>query len=150
MAWRSYGFSVFSPERTRRFVPGSSRLSAVGSGTSFTQIAIFTFADPPGRYVGRRFYGRSADPSRRSEAADGAAGRFGDRRHTPRAANPAACVRDSPARRAACHDSLGAPTVAASHGMSVCSGSGAAARCRDSAARAARPLPVRSVHAVSR
>src|SRR3954470_18102077 len=51
MAWRSYGFSVFSPERTRRFVPGSSRLSAVGSGTSFTQIAIFTFADPPGRYV---------------------------------------------------------------------------------------------------
>ncbi len=52
MAWRSYGFSVFSPERTRRFVPGSSRLSAVGSGTSFTQIAIFTFADPPGRLWG--------------------------------------------------------------------------------------------------
>src|SRR5215213_7912046 len=42
MAWRSYGLIVFSPVRTRRPVPGSIRFLAVGSGTSFTQMAIFT------------------------------------------------------------------------------------------------------------
>jgi hypothetical protein len=46
---------VFSPERTSRFVPGSIRFSAVGSGTSFTQIAIFTVAESSWALDGGRF-----------------------------------------------------------------------------------------------
>src|SRR3954447_20940591 len=43
-ACESYGFIVFSPERSSRLLPGSIRLGAVASGTSLTHTAIFNAA----------------------------------------------------------------------------------------------------------
>ena len=50
-AFASNAFSAPSPERSSRFVPGSIRLCAVASGTSFTQTAIFIAADSNARRI---------------------------------------------------------------------------------------------------
>ena len=47
-AFASNAFSAPSPERSRRLLPGSIRLCAVASGTSFTQTAIFIAEDSNG------------------------------------------------------------------------------------------------------